>query len=69
VAFVHGRLLDARRRGAAIVLISEDLEELLHLSDRVAVMHRGRLSATLPTTGVTVRELGLLMTGQARHAA
>lgn len=69
VAFVHGRLLDARRRGAAIVLISEDLEELLSLSDRVAVMHRGRLSATLPTTGVTVRELGLLMTGQARHAA
>ena len=42
VAFVHGRLLDARRRGAGIVLISEDLDELLRLSDRVAVMHRGR---------------------------
>ena len=69
VAFVHGRLLDARRRGAGIVLISEDLDELLRLSDRVAVMHRGRLSATMPTSGVTVRELGLLMTGQALHAA
>ena len=45
VAFVHARLLDARRRGAAIVLISEDLDELLRLSDRVAVMHRGQLSA------------------------
>ena len=69
VAFVHGRLLDARRRGAAIVVISEDLDELLRLADRVAVMHRGRLSATMPTSGVTVRELGLLMTGQARDAA
>ena len=69
VAFVHGRLLDARRRGAAVVLISEDLEELLRLSDRVAVLHRGRLSASLPTSGVTVRELGLLMTGQQLDAA
>jgi general nucleoside transport system ATP-binding protein len=69
VAFVHGRLLDARRRGAGIVLISEDLDELLRLCDRVAVMHRGRLSATMPAAGVTVRELGLLMTGQALHAA
>jgi simple sugar transport system ATP-binding protein len=69
VAFVHGRLLDARRRGAAIVLISEDLEELLRLADRIAVMHRGRLSASLPSSGVTVRELGLLMTGQELHAA
>ena len=68
VAFVHGRLLDARRRGAGIVLISEDLDELMRLSDRVAVMHRGRLE-TMPTSGVTVRELGLLMTGQVRHAA
>ena len=32
-------------------------------------MHRGRLSDTMPATGVTVRELGLLMTGQALHAA
>ena len=69
VAFVHARLLDARRRGAGVVLISEDLEELLRLSDRVAVMHRGTLSPTMPTSGVTVRELGLLMTGQQRHAA
>jgi simple sugar transport system ATP-binding protein len=69
VAFVHGRILDARRRGAGIVLISEDLDELMRLSDRIAVMHRGKLSETMPTTGVTIRELGLLMTGQVRHAA
>ena len=69
VAFVLGRLLEARRRGAGILLISEDLEELLRLADRVAVLHRGHLSATLPTSGVTVRVLGLLMTGQQLHAA
>jgi general nucleoside transport system ATP-binding protein len=69
VAFVHGRLLDARRRGAAIVLVSEDLDELLRLSDRVAVLHRGRLSPTMPASGVTARELGLLMTGQDLRAA
>ena len=65
MAFVHGRLLEARRRGAGILLISEDLEELLRLADRVAVLHRGHLSDTLPTSGVTVRVLGLLMTGAA----
>ncbi|MFO1074828.1 MAG: ABC transporter ATP-binding protein, partial [Geminicoccaceae bacterium] len=69
VAFVHGRLLDARHRGAAILLISEDLDELLRLSDRIAVMHRGRLSPALPAESLTIRELGLLMTGQERHAA
>jgi len=69
VAFVHGRFLEARRRGAGVVLISEDLDELMRLSDRIAVMHRGQLSETMPTTGVTIRELGLLMTGQVRHAA
>jgi general nucleoside transport system ATP-binding protein len=44
-AAVHGRLLDARAAGAAVVLISEDLDEVLSLSDRVAVMTRGRIVA------------------------
>jgi simple sugar transport system ATP-binding protein len=69
VAFIHGRLLEARRRGAGVILISEDLDELMRLSDRIAVMYRGRLSETMPASGFTVRQLGLLMTGQVRHAA
>lgn len=69
VAFVHGRLLDARRDGAAVLLISEDLDELLRLADRIAVFHRGTLSEALPAGSVTARELGLLMTGQERRAA
>ena len=48
-AEVHRRLLEARRRGAAILLISEDLDELLALSDRIAVMTGGRLSRRSPS--------------------
>jgi general nucleoside transport system ATP-binding protein len=42
---VHQRLLSARDRGAAVVLISEDLDEVLSLSDRIGVMTRGRIVA------------------------
>ncbi len=63
VSFVHRRLLDARARGAAILLMSEDLDELLALSDRVGVMYRGTLSAIHPAEDMTVRRLGLLMAG------
>ncbi|MDX1605967.1 MAG: ABC transporter ATP-binding protein [Candidatus Competibacterales bacterium] len=72
VEAVHRRLLEARQRGAGIVLISEDLDELLALADRVAVLYRGRLSPALPVEQVTVRGLGLMMAGHddgARHAA
>ncbi|MDX6750419.1 ABC transporter ATP-binding protein [Geminicoccaceae bacterium 1502E] len=69
VTYVHDRLLEARRRGAGVLLISEELEELLTLADRIAVIYRGRLSAPIPTESLTVRELGLMMAGQSRHAA
>ena len=69
VAFVHRRLLEVRAGGAAILLISEDLDEIQQLADRVAVMHRGRLTSARPTASMTLRELGLLMTGGGRRAA
>ena len=62
--YVHGELVRARERGAGVVLISEDLEELLALADRVAVMYRGALSEPLPVAQVTATRLGLLMSGQ-----
>ncbi len=65
-AEVHRRLLDARRAGAAIVLISEDLDELLALCDRIAVMTGGRLLAPEPVETLTLEALGLLMAGQAQ---
>lgn len=64
VTYVHQQLLSARANGAAILLISEDLDEVLTLSDRIAVLYRGRLSAPMPTEEVTLRGLGLMMAGQ-----
>jgi simple sugar transport system ATP-binding protein len=72
VAYVQTRLDEARARGAAILLVSEDLEELLAMCDRIAVIYRGRLSRPLPADGLDMPRLGLMMAGAARepgHAA
>lgn len=63
VSFVHDRLIAAKERGAGILLISEDLDELLELSDRLVVMHRGRISRPMQREDVSVQELGLMMMG------
>jgi simple sugar transport system ATP-binding protein len=68
-ADVHRRLLAARMRGAGIVLISEDLDELLALCDRLAVMVRGRLTEAVPVETLTRERIGLLMAGQNDEAA
>jgi simple sugar transport system ATP-binding protein len=62
-AYVHQQLLDAAERGAGVVLISEDLDELFQVADRIQVMYQGRLSAPVPTGQVDRAELGLLMAG------
>ena len=64
VNYVHEQLLAARKRGAALLLISEDIDELLSLSDRVAVMFRGSLSESRPREAISIRDLGLMMAGQ-----
>ncbi|WP_269930988.1 ABC transporter ATP-binding protein [Aminobacter sp. HY435] len=63
VSYVHRMLLAARQRGAAVLLISEDLEEIMALSDRIVVMSKGRLSAPSARGERTIRELGELMAG------
>jgi ABC-type uncharacterized transport system ATPase subunit len=63
--FVHRELLDRRAAGAAILLVSEDLEELLALADRLVVLYEGRVVGELPTHEATPERLGLLMAGQA----
>jgi len=57
-------LLEQRDAGAAILLISEELEELLSLSDRIAVIYEGQLMGIVPAAEAEVEQLGLLMTGQ-----
>lgn len=65
VAYVQEQLLAARDAGAAVLLVSDDLDEVLALGDRVAVMHAGRLTATR-TAGEWTREaIGLAMAGAA----
>ncbi|MDP3897191.1 MAG: ABC transporter ATP-binding protein [Mesorhizobium sp.] len=69
ISYVHGRLLEARARGAAILLISEDLEEILALSDRIRVISQGRLSPASARGERSIRELGELMAGHGLEAA
>jgi general nucleoside transport system ATP-binding protein len=64
VAYVHRKLLEARERGAGVLLISEDLDEIFSLSDRIAVMFRGSLTTAVRTEEISLRELGLRMAGQ-----
>ena len=66
-AYVHRRLFEARAAGAGILLISEDLDELLQMSDRIAVIYQGRLTAPMPVEAASLTELGLLMSGH-HHA-
>ena len=64
VSFVHDRLLAARDRGAGILLISEDLDELFELSDRLVVMYGGRVSQPIDREDADARKIGLMMAGQ-----
>ena len=61
--FVHRQFFNLRQRGRALVIISEDLEELFHLSDRIAVMFEGRIMDIFPIAEATVSRVGMLMAG------
>lgn len=62
-AYVHRQVAELRERGAGVLLISEDLDELRILSDRIAVILRGRIVGDLPVAEATNERLGELMTG------
>jgi simple sugar transport system ATP-binding protein len=65
IAFIHEQLAQARNAGTATLLISEELSELIELSDRLLVIFEGRIVADLPAAEVSPERLGLLMTGAA----
>jgi simple sugar transport system ATP-binding protein len=62
-AAIHQALLDLADAGAAVVVISQDLDEIFAICDRIAVIHQGRLSEARPTSDVTIEQIGLLMGG------
>jgi len=64
VAEIHGRLIAARNRGAAVLLVSEDLDELLTLADRIVVMSEGRIVHDVPAAQATRQSLGAFMGGK-----
>ena len=61
---IHKILLEERQKGKAILLISEDIDELFALSDRIAVLYGGQLSEPIPMEQATVERIGQLMVGQ-----
>ncbi len=61
--YVRSRLLEQRKSGSAVLLISEDLDEVIALSDRIAVIYGGRIMGVVTAHDVTVEQLGLMMSG------
>ena len=66
--FVHKRIIEERDNGAAVVLISSELDEVLGLADRIAVMYRGSIIGEVPA-GTSAEEIGLLMAGSSSGSA
>jgi len=67
--YVRSKLLQQREAGAAVLLLSEDLEEILALSDRVAVIYEGEIVGIMPVEQATLELLGLMMAGAKRMSA
>lgn len=66
--YIHKRLIEQRNQGMAILLISEDLDEILALADRIAVMYEGEIVGVVPP-GTELQDLGLMMAGAKRMDA
>lgn len=67
--YVRQQLLEEKNRGAGVLLISEDLDEILALSDRIAVMYEGEIVGVMPAADATPERLGLLMSGAVKETA
>jgi simple sugar transport system ATP-binding protein len=63
IEFIHQRIVQARDAGLAVLLVSSELDEILALADRVAVMFKGQIIDTLPIAQATREKIGLLMAG------
>lgn len=61
--YIRRKLLAERERGSAILLISEDLDEIMSLSDRIAVLYEGRIMGIVPAEKAKIEEIGLMMAG------
>ncbi len=62
--YVRQKLLDAKKMGLAILLISEDLDEIFALSDRIGVMYKGEIVGVIPINEANTEKIGLMMAGK-----
>jgi ABC-type uncharacterized transport system ATPase subunit len=69
IEFIHQRIVEARDKGTAVLLISAELDEIMSLSDRIAVMYKGHILDTLDAQAATREQLGLLMAGVVKEGA
>ena len=64
IASIQKMILDVRKKGNAVLLITEDLDELLKLSDTVSVIYNGKLSNNFSAEGLDRARVGLMMAGE-----
>ena len=69
IEFIHQRLIEQRDKGKAVLLISFELDEVMNVSDRIAVIYDGQIVETLDPLKTNEQELGLLMAGQTLNGA
>jgi general nucleoside transport system ATP-binding protein len=69
IEFIHKRLIEQRDHGKAVLLLSFELDEIMNISDRIAVIYEGRIVAVVNPKETTEQELGLLMAGSSRKEA
>ncbi|HLR46577.1 MAG TPA: heme ABC transporter ATP-binding protein, partial [Deinococcales bacterium] len=69
IEFIHRQVIAARDSGLAVLLVSADLNEVMSLSDRIAVMHEGRIMGEVPAEEATPEKLGLMMAGSRESEA
>ncbi|MEN8905903.1 MAG: ABC transporter ATP-binding protein [Clostridiales bacterium] len=63
IEYIHGRLLEERKKGKTILLFSFELDEILKLSDRIAIMYNGKIVDTVVSSTTNENEIGLMMVG------
>ncbi len=66
IEYIHSRIVEERNNGKAILLVSFELDEILALSDRIAVMYNGTITGLVNSKDTNEKELGLMMAGQKR---
>ena len=66
IEYIHNKIVEMRDKGAAVLLVSLELDEVMNLSDRILVMYEGEITGELDPENITVQELGLYMSGAKR---